>query len=106
MLAVINFVFFIFGALLQLLSFTLIVWAITSWLIAFDIINLRNRFVASLYYFMEGIARPILYPIQRIIPSLGGVDISPIIALLLIQGMQRFLLPAAYSAAVAAVGGG
>jgi len=105
MIAVIDFVFFVFGALLQLLSLTLLIWAVMSWLVAFDVLSMRNRLVSGVYGFLDGVARPVLYPIQRMIPSLGGVDISPIIALLIIQGMQRFLLPAAYSAAIALAAG-
>ena len=85
--------------------FTFGVSTVEPGLVAFDIVNLRNRFVASIYFFLDGIARPLLYPIQRMIPPLGGVDISPIIALLIIQAMQRYLLPAAYEAAMSAFAG-
>ena len=70
---------------LELLVWAIIISAILSWLVAFDVINLRNRFVANVAHFLDAVTRPILRPIQRIIPPLGGVDISPIIAILLIQ---------------------
>ena len=70
---------------LGLLVWAIIISAILSWLVAFDVINLRNRFVANVAHFLDAVTRPILRPIQRIIPPLGGVDISPIIAILLIQ---------------------
>ena len=70
---------------LELLVWAIIISAILSWLVAFDVINLRNRFVANVAHFLDAVTRPILRPIQRIIPPLGGVDISPIIAILVIQ---------------------
>ena len=69
---------------------TLMVWAIIgsailSWLFAFDVINHRNRFVNQLATFLDTLTRPILEPFRRIIPPLGGIDISPIVVLLLLQ---------------------
>ena len=70
---------------LELLVWAIIISAILSWLVAFDVINLRNRFVANVAHFLDAVTRPVLRPIQRIIPPPSGVDISPIIAILLIQ---------------------
>jgi YggT family protein len=95
MYALINFVFFILNAILNLLVFALIANAILSWLVAFDVINLRNQFVYNVARFLDAVSRPVLAPFQRLIPALGGVDISPIIAILVISGIQRYLLPAA-----------
>ena len=69
---------------------TLMVWAIIgsailSWLFAFDVINHRNRFVNQLATFLDTVTRPILEPFRRLIPPLGGIDISPIVVLLLLQ---------------------
>jgi YggT family protein len=104
MFALINFVFFILNAILQLLIFAMIASAILSWLVAFDVINLRNAFVYNVARFLDAVTRPILAPFQKIIPPLGGVDISPIIAILVISGIQRFLLPAAQVALLNLVG--
>lgn len=98
MFALINFVFFILDAILGLLIFAMIASAILSWLVAFDVINLRNAFVYNVAKFLDAVTRPILAPFQKIIPPMGGVDISPIIAILVISGIQRFLLPAAQMA--------
>ena len=95
MASLIGFVFFILDALLGLLVFALIANAILSWLVAFDVINLRNRFVYGVARFLDAVTRPVLAPFQRFIPSLGGVDISPVLAILVISGIQRYLLPAA-----------
>lgn len=93
MAAIINFAFFIIGALLQLLIWAIIISAVLSWLIAFDVINLRNRFVYSVSRFLDAVTAPVLRPFQKIIPTLGGVDISPIIVILLLQGAASYLLP-------------
>jgi YggT family protein len=92
MVAILNFVFFIAGALLSLLWWAIIISAVLSWLVAFDVINLRNRAVYQISTFLDRVTGPVLRPFQRIIPPLGGVDISPIVVLLIITAVQRFIL--------------
>ena len=94
MVAIIVFVFWLANALLGLLMFALILNAIISWLVAFDVINLRNRFIYSLAHFLDAVTRPVLRPFQKIIPVLGGVDVSPVVAILVIMGVKDILLPA------------
>ena len=48
-------------------------------LVAFDVINLRNPFVYNVSRFLDAVTRPLLRPVQKVVPALGGVDISPII---------------------------
>ncbi len=93
MAAIITFVFFIASALLGLLWWAIIISAVLSWLVAFDVINLRNRAVYQISTFLDRVTGPVLRPFQRIIPPLGGVDISAIIVLLLITGVKDILLP-------------
>jgi YggT family protein len=88
-----HFLYFVIDGLLGLLVLAIIVSAILSWLVAFDVINLRNRLVYNIAHFLEAVTRPILAPVQKIIPPLGGVDISPIIVLLVIQAFRSYLLP-------------
>ncbi|QYF86888.1 YggT family protein [Brevundimonas sp. PAMC22021] len=73
------------NAVITLLVWAIIGSAILSWLFAFDVINHRNRFVNQLATFLDTVTRPILEPFRRIIPPLGGIDISPIVVLLLLQ---------------------
>ncbi|MET0295308.1 MAG: YggT family protein [Caulobacter sp.] len=94
MAAIINFVFFILSSVLTLLLWAIIINAILSWLIAFDVINLRNPVAANIARFLDAVTRPVLRPFQKIIPTMGGVDISPIFAMLVIQGVNGYLLPA------------
>ena len=97
MTSLIGFIYFLIDALLGLLVLALILNAVVSWLVAFDVINDRNRFVYSFTRFLDAVTRPVLAPFQRFIPSLGGVDITPIIAILVIQGVRIYLLPAIFN---------
>ena len=106
MVAFLDFFFFIAGALLSLLWWAIIISAVLSWLVAFDIINLRNRAVYQISTFLDRVTGPILRPFQRIIPPLGGVDISPIVVLLIITGVRVYLLPGLRDALVGLVTGG
>jgi YggT family protein len=98
MVALIDFVFFVVGGLLSLMILVLIVTAILSWLVMFDVINLRNNGVSRIYYALQSFVEPLLAPIRRIMPPLGGVDLSFIVLFLILQGTQIFLLPAAKGA--------
>lgn len=88
-----NFLLSIAQGLLQLAIIAIIASAVLSWLVAFNVINLRNQFVYNVVRFLEAVTRPILRPFQRFIPSLGGVDISPIVAILVLSAAQNYLLP-------------
>lgn len=75
--------------LIQVISIaiTLYVWAIIisaimSWLIAFDVINTSNRLVYTILDFLWRLTEPALRPIRQFLPSLGGIDISPILLIL------------------------
>jgi YggT family protein len=76
---------------LDLYVWLLIASAILSWLIAFNVVNTRNQFVAAVAEFLFRITEPVLAPIRRFMPSLGGLDISPIILILIIMFIQRVI---------------
>ncbi len=99
-----GFICFIIGALLTLLFWAIIISAIMSWLFAFDVINYRNRFVYSVGSFLDQITRPLLEPFRRIIPSLGGIDVSPIVVILLLQFASVLFNRAAAPALVGMLG--
>lgn len=73
------------NTILSIMTWSIILTAIISWLFAFDVINRRNRFVNQIADLLDRITAPLLEPFRRIIPSLGGIDISPIVVLLLIN---------------------
>ena len=89
----IHFLYAVLDGLLGLLVVAIIVSAVLSWLVAFDVINLRNQFVYNVARFLDAVTRPVLRPVQKVIPPIGGVDISPIIVLLVIQAFRTYLLP-------------
>ena len=76
---------------LNLFSWLLIASAIFSWLYAFNVVNPNNRFVGMIGEFLYRITEPALRPIRRILPDLGGIDISPIVLLLIIMFLRMFL---------------
>ena len=98
MAAIIGFLFFIITAVLRLFVIALIINAVLSWLVAFDVVNYRNRFVASLAEVLDRIVSPVLEPLRRVIPPLGGIDLTPIVAIIVIQGIMIYLLPASHAA--------
>ena len=70
----------------------LIAQAVLSWLVAFGIVNRHNRVVGTIEDFLWRITEPALRPIRRILPNLGGIDISPVILILLLVFLRRLLL--------------
>ncbi len=76
---------------LNLYTWVLIASAIFSWLYAFNVINSRNQFVNAIGSFLVNVTEPILRPIRSILPNLGGIDISPIILLLIIFFIRSFM---------------
>lgn len=76
---------------LDIYKWCVIVSAILSWLIAFNVINTSNQLVYTIVDFLYRITEPAIRPIRKFIPNLGGIDISPIILLLAIFFVQGFL---------------
>ena len=106
MVSILGFIGYVGSAILWLMIVAIIVYAILSWLVAFDVVNLRNRFVYQVSHMLDAVVRPMLRPLQRIIPPLGGVDITPLIALIILQGVYAYLWPGLMNAVMGALGGG
>ena len=83
----------LFSSVLGLYLWVVIANAVLSWLVAFDIINLRNRLVATIYDTCDRLTTPVLTPIRKVLPNLGGVDLSPVALILGIQMVQNFAVP-------------
>ena len=81
------------NTVLGLFLWIVIAGAVMSWLVAFDVINLRNRFVATIYDMCERLTTPVLNPIRKVIPTLVGVDLSPVALIIGIQFLQNFAVP-------------
>jgi YggT family protein len=106
MSAVIYFIYLVIDFLLSAIVWIVIANAVVSWLIAFDIINLRNRTAYNVVRFLDRVTAPLLAPFRRFIPPLGGMDLTPMILIILIVAAQRALLPALFQWLEAMTGGG
>jgi YggT family protein len=84
-------IFWLVGEVLHLLVLAIIAAAIMSMLIAFGVVNTRSQFVYVIADFLNRVTNPILNPIRRYMPLLGNVDLSPLIAILLLQALQILL---------------
>ena len=83
--------FAILDFLLQVLMWIIIVQAILSWLVAFNVINTHNQFVRSLLTALDRMTTPIYRPIRKILPDFGGLDFSPMVVILLIYVLRILL---------------
>ena len=79
-------------SLIELYSWALIISVILSWLVAFNVVNTHNRFVNTVGNFLYRVTEPALGPIRRILPNFGGLDISPVVLLLLLIFAQKLLI--------------
>jgi len=95
MAPIINIAFFVLNGLFSLIVLALIINAILSWLVAFNVINTRNPAVWRILDVLDRVTAPILAPFRAFIPPMGGLDLSYIVAFLVIKGIQIYLLPAA-----------
>lgn len=83
--------FWLLSTVIELFIWAVIISAILSWLVAFNIVNTGNRFVYMVGDFLHRVTEPALRPIRNIIPNLGGIDISPIVLILLLVFTQQVL---------------
>ena len=79
--------------LLNVLWWIIIVQAIMSWLIAFNVINMHNEFIRSVMVALDRLTTPLYRPIRRILPDLGALDLAPMVVLLGIIILQQAILP-------------
>jgi YggT family protein len=68
--------------------YILFAYAVMSWLIGFNVINFHNQFVRSLWTVLNALTEPLLRPIRRRLPDLGGLDVSPIVLFLICLFLQ------------------
>lgn len=76
------------NALIDLFWFVIIVSVVLSWLISFNVVNRHNQFVDMIWRTCYALTEPVLGPIRRMLPSMGGIDISPIILLIGLRAGQ------------------
>jgi len=83
----------IINLLLTVLMWIIIVQAILSWLVAFNVINTYNDFVRQLLYALDRMTEPLYRPIRKVMPDFGALDLSPMVVLLIIYILQTIILP-------------
>jgi YggT family protein len=76
---------------LTLYTYVVLGMAVLSWLIAFNVVNIHNDLVRSIWNMLDALTTPLLRPIRRMLPNMGGIDISPVILLLLIVLVQHWI---------------
>jgi len=79
-------------AALDLYWWAIIISVVLSWLVAFNVINTRNRFVHMIGSALHAITEPALYRIRRFLPAMSGIDFSPIVLLLIVYFFQQFIV--------------
>lgn len=77
--------------LLNLAWFIVVAHFIMSWLIQFQVLNLRQPVVAQIWFGLTNLLEPVYRPIRRFLPDMGGIDLSPLIVLIAIQLLSRSL---------------
>ena len=76
---------------LDLYKYIIVGAAILSWLIAFNVVNIRNDFVRSVWNLLDSLTTPLLRPIRNFLPNMGGIDISPVVLLLVIMLIEQII---------------
>jgi YggT family protein len=79
------------STIIQIYIYVLIASAVLSWLIAFNVVNTRNQAVAMIADVLWRLTEPVLAPIRRILPNFGGLDLSPIVLILLLWFVQSLM---------------
>ncbi len=87
MIALVNLV----HTVISLYTVVLLVHVILSWLTSFNVINPRHQLVMGIGRITSALCEPVLAPIRKILPNLGGIDISPIILILILQFLDNFI---------------
>lgn len=90
----------IIHVLLNVVWWIIVIQAIMSWLIAFNVINTYNDVVRSIWIALDRLTQPLYRPIRRIMPDLGALDLSPLVVLLLIYILDKIILPQIYLSTV------
>ena len=82
---------FLIHSICSLVWWIIIIHVILSWLISFNIVNMNNQFVYQLYTNIDKLLEPMLRPIRRFLPNMGGLDLSPILLLIGVQFFEILL---------------
>ena len=90
-------IFWLFDTVINLYTMVIIAQVVLSWLVSINVVNTRNRFVFMIGDFLHRATDPVLKPLRKILPNLGGLDISPIVLILGLIFVRRLLVDIQYS---------
>ena len=79
--------------LLNIVWWIIVVQAILSWLLAFNVINQSNDIVRSIWDALQRMTEPLYRPIRRVLPDFGALDLSPLVVLLILYILQTIVIP-------------
>ena len=83
----------ILSMLLSVVTWIIIIQAVLSWLVIFNVVNTHGDFMRNLLHALGRLTEPLYRPIRKVLPDFGGIDFSPLVVLLLLMVLQRVLLP-------------
>jgi len=86
--------------LLNIYEWIVIVAVIASWLVVFNVINARNEIVRAILRTLDALTEPVFRQVRRIIPPMGGLDLSPLIVLIALWFLERLIVWAAFNAGI------
>lgn len=86
--------------LLSVLLWIIIIQAVLSWLVMFNVVNVHSDFVRQVMYALGRLTEPLYRPIRRVMPDFGALDFSPLVVLLVIQILRSIVIPAIAARAV------
>ena len=81
----------LFNTLVELYSLVIIAAVVVSWLVAFGVLNVYNPFARAVIRMLDALTEPVFRQIRRIIPPLGGLDLSPLIVLIALQALRMLV---------------
>ena len=79
--------------ILDVAFFIMIIHIIMSWLISFQVLNLRQQFVAQIWYGLNRLLEPIYQPIRRVLPDTRPLDLAPLVAFIIVISLRDYILP-------------
>jgi YggT family protein len=85
-------ILWLISTVIDIYVWILVASAVLSWLVAFNVVNTRNPLVAAVGDVLYRLTEPVLTPIRRILPNFGGLDISPVVLILLLIFIKRLLI--------------
>jgi YggT family protein len=86
--------------LIDIYQWVIIAAVIASWLVVFNVINARNEIVRAILRALDALTEPVFRQVRRIVPPIGGLDLSPIIVLIALWFLQRLIIWAALNAGI------